>query len=380
LANRKEPEVSFFDEGDEPTRVESRTPRPRRRGGAPREPRPVRGPDRRTLLVRQGIAVGVGLLLIILIVLGVKGCTDSAKENALKDYNRDVTAVVTDSDRDVGRAFFQLLNGGAQQASDLQVQVNELRLAADEDLNRAKAFDVPDEMVPAQRNLELTLSLRAEGLRKIAEALPTALGRGQPAERAIESIAGEMQAFLASDVVYDTRVAPLIKQTLDEEGISGQRIADSQFMTDISWLSPETVANRLGAESGQQSTEVAPGTHGHGLSGVSVGDVTLQPSPAVNRVPVSGGGVTFTVSFENQGENDERSVRVTVTLRGGSRPITARRTVSQTTAGSPAEVEIPLGATPPIGQAVTAEVVVAAVRGEEKTDNNRQRYTIIFTR
>ncbi len=374
--------MSFFDEGDEPTRVESRTPRPRRRGGAPREPRPVRGPDRRTLLVRQGIALGVGLILIILIVLGVKGCTDSAQENALKDYNRDVTAVVTDSDRDVGRAFFQVLNGGAQQASDLQVQVNELRLAADEDLNRAEAFDVPDEMVPAQRNLELTLSLRAEGLRKIAEALPTALGRGQPAERAIETIGGEMQAFLASDVVYDMRVAPLIKQTLDEEGISGQRIADSQFMTDISWLSPETVANRLGAEaaSSGQSGEVAPGTHGHGLSSVAVGDVTLQPSPAVNRVPVSGGGVTFTVSFENQGENDERNVRVTVTLRGGSRPITARRTVSQTTAGSPAEVEIPLGATPPIGQAVTAEVVVAAVRGEEKTDNNRQRYTIIFTR
>ncbi len=374
--------MSFFDEGDEPTRVESRTPRPRRRGGAPREPRPVRGPDRRTLLVRQGIALGVGLILLILIILGVKGCTDSAQENALKDYNRDVTAVVTDSDRDVGRAFFQLLNGGAQQASDLQVQVNELRLAADEDLNRAEAFDVPDEMGPAQRNLELTLSLRAEGLRKIAEALPTALGRGQPAERAIETIGGEMQAFLASDVVYDMRVAPLIKQTLDEEGISGQRIADSQFMTDISWLSPETVANRLGAEAGSsgQSGEVAPGTHGHGLSSVAVGDVTLQPSPAVNRVPVSGGGVTFTVSFENQGENDERNVRVTVTLRGGSRPITARRTVSQTTAGSPAEVEIPLGATPPIGQAVTAEVVVAAVRGEEKTDNNRQRYTIIFTR
>ncbi len=372
--------MSFFDEGDEPTRVESRSSRPRRRGGPPREPRPVRGPDRRTVLVRQGIAVGVGLILLILIVLGVKGCTDSRKENALKDYNRDVTAVVTDSDRDVGRAFFQLLNGGARQASDLQVQVNELRLAADEDLNRAKKFDVPDEMQPAQRNLELVLGLRAEGLRKIADALPTALGRGQPAEQAIEGIAAEMQAFLASDVVYDVRVAPLIKQVLDEEGISGQRIADSQFMTDISWLSPETVANRLGAQSSSQSTEVAPGSHGHGLSSVSIGDTTLQPSPAVNRVAVGSGGVTFKVSFENQGENDERNVRVTVTLRGGSRPITARRTVSQTTAGSPAEVEIPLGSSPPIGQAVTAEVVVAAVRGEQKTDNNRQRYTIIFTR
>jgi hypothetical protein len=71
---------------------------------------------------------------------------------------------------------------------------------------------------------------------------------------------------------------------------------------------------------------------------------------------------------------------VTVTVRGGPRPITARKTVPQTKAGSPAEVEIPLGSTPPINQAVTADVVVSAVRGEQMTDNNRQRYTVIFTR
>ncbi len=377
--------MSFFDEGDEPTRAASRPARPpRRRGGSggPRDPQPPRGSaDRRTLLVRQGVAVGVGVLLLVLIVLGVKGCTDSRRENALKDYNRDVTAVVTDSDRDVGRAFFQVLSSGSQQPSDLQVQVNELRLAADEDLDRARGFDPPDDMRDADRNLQLVLGLRSGGLRKIADALPAALGRGQPAEQAIERIAGQMQAFLASDVVYDLRVAPLIKQVLDDNGIQGQRIADSQFMSDISWLSPDTVASRLGGEgTGSSTREVAPGTHGHGLSSVAVGDTTLQPSPAVNRVAVGSGGATFTVGFENQGENDERNVRVTVTVRGGNNPITARKTVTQTKAGSPAEVEIPLGAAPPIGQAVTAEVVVAAVRGEEKTDNNRQRYTVIFTR
>jgi hypothetical protein len=377
--------VSFFDEGDQPTRAASRPSRPPRRrggGGGPREPRPSRGgPDRRTLLVRQGVAVGVGVLLLILIVLGVKGCTDSRRENALKDYNRDVTAVVADSDRDVGRAFFQVLSSGSQQPSDLQVQVNELRLAADEDVKRARALDAPDDMQAADRNLQLVLGLRADGLRKIADALPTALGRGQPAEQAVERIAGQMQGFLASDVVYDLRVAPLIKQVLDGNGIQGQRIADSQFMNDISWLSPDTVAGRLGADAtGSGRREVAPGTHGHGLSSVSVGETTLQPSPAVNRVAVGGGGATFTVGFENQGENDERNVRVTVTVRGGNSPITARKTVAQTKAGSPAEVEIPLGSAPPIGQAVTAEVVVAAVRGEEKTENNRQRYTVIFTR
>jgi hypothetical protein len=70
---------------------------------------------------------------------------------------------------------------------------------------------------------------------------------------------------------------------------------------------------------------------------------------------------------------------VTISVRGSGKTISARKTVAQTKAGSPAEVDIPLGQTPPIGTA-TVQVAVAAVRGEQKTDNNRQSYTVIFTR
>jgi hypothetical protein len=303
---------------------------------------------------------------------------NSSRTNALKDYNREVTSVITSSDRDVGRAFFQLLSNGNAQGRDLQVQVNQLRLAADEDARKARGFSVPGDMKAAHDKLLLVLDLRAGALRRIADLLPTALGRGQPAQQAIERTAGQMQAFLASDVVYKVRVAPLIKQTLDDKGITGQRIADSQFMTDISWLSPNTVADRLNADAAAQSAAPAPGLHGHGLTSVAVGTNTLQPSPVVNRVPASS-NVTFRVTFQNQGDNDERNVRVTVTVRGAGRTITARKTVAQTKAGSPAQVDIPLGQAPPVGTA-TVEVVVAAVRGEQKTDNNRQRYTVIFTR
>jgi hypothetical protein len=372
--------LSFFDEGDEPTRETSRSPRPRRGGdGGGRPPRePVRHPDRQTVRTRQAVAGGVVLLVLILLALGVRGCVNSSRESALKDYNREVTTVITSSDRDVGRAFFQLLSNGAAQGRDLQVQVNQLRLAADEDARRARGFDAPGDMKAAQDKLLLVLDLRAGALRRIADLLPTALGRGQAAQQAIERIAGQMQAFLASDVVYKLRVAPLIKQTLDEKGVTGQRIADSQFMTDISWLSPNTVADRLGSDAAAESQTPAPGLHGHGLTSVAVGDNTLQPSPVVNRVPASS-NVTFRISFQNQGENDERNVRVTVTVRGAGRTITVRKTVAQTKAGSPAQVDIPLAQAPPVGTA-TVEVVVAAVRGEQKTDNNRQRYTVIFTR
>jgi hypothetical protein len=378
--------VSFFDEGDEPTRV-TRQPRARRSGGGgsgggggenrpPREP--VRRPDRQTVRIRQAVGLGVGILLVIVVVFGVKGCVSSRTDNALKAYNRDVTSVVTSSDRDVGQAFFQLLGNGSQQGQDLQVQVNQLRLAADEDARRARGFDVPGDMKPAHDKLLLTLDLRAEGLRKVAADLPVALGRGQPARTAVGRIAGNMQYFLASDVVYDARVAPLIKEALDKAGVTGQRIPDSRFMPSVSWLSPAFIAQKIGASAGAPNQPPAPGLHGHGLTSVAVGSNTLQPSPVVNRVPATG-RVTFHVTFQNQGDNPENDVRVTVTVRGSGKTITARKTIAQTKAGSPAEVDIPLGQTPPIGTA-TVDVAIAPVRGEQKTDNNRQRYTVIFTR
>ena len=278
--------LSFFDEGDEPTRVRTRAARPRRpatsRGPAP--------PDRQTARTRQAIALGGLIVLLILIVLGVNGCLNSRKDNALKDYNRNVTAVIDDSDSAVGKAFFQLMANAARNSQDLQVQINQLRVNADEDVKRAKGFSVPGDMAAAQRNLELVLNLRREGLAKIADLVPSALGRGQTSQNAINHIAGEMQLFLASDVVHAERVAPLIQQGLDKNGIKGQQIAGSRFVPDVAWLSPATITTRLGRSSGTGTTGTfQPGLHGHGLLSTAVGATVLQPKApgVVNRVPAS---------------------------------------------------------------------------------------------
>ncbi len=333
--------------------------------------------------MRRGVAFGAGALLLILLVVGVRGCLDSRTQRSLKDYNRDVTAVISDSDREVGRAFFQLLGSGSRRGNDAVVSVQQLRLAADEHVSRARAFDVPGDMRAAHDKLALVLNLRAGALNKIAKRLPAAYGDGQPRDQAVKLITGEMQAFLSSDIVYKLRVAPLIKESLDDNGIEGQQISDTRFLPSVTWLSETTVGQRLGGEVGGSAGadgEVKPGLHGHGLESVAVGPTTLQPSPTVNRVQAAADGVIFTVRFANQGDNDERSVRVNVRLKGGASNIPARRTVAQTKAGSPAEVAIPLGKPPPFGSAVTVDVSIAAVPGEKKTDNNRQSYTVLFQR
>jgi hypothetical protein len=374
--------VSFFDddEPDEPTRV-TRPARPRRTAAAGRARTATGGPPPDLARRRQAVLLGTLAIVLILLIIGVNSCLDSRHDRGLRDYNRQVSSIVESSDNQVSRQLFDVLEGGGA-ANDLQVAVNQVRLVAEEDVKRAKSLDIPDDMKPAQRNLELVLNLRADGVQKIADEMPTALSTQAGAQEALRKVAGEMQAFLASDVVYSQRVAPLIKQALDDNNISGQRIAESHFLPSLGWLDAGQVAQRLNpdAAAGTETKDgiVAPGLHGHGLVSVAVGNVTLQPGEVVNRIPASQAR-TFDIVFANQGENDEQNVRVTIKITGAGKPISVSKTVNQTRAGTNAEVPITLNSTPPTGRAVTIEVQVRPVPGEEKTDNNRQTYTALFT-
>ena len=84
--------LSFFDEDDEPRRT---TPRPRRgrtSGGGV-------ATDSQTLMIRRAVAAGLGVLILVLLVFAIKSCRDSAHENALRDYNRQISAIGNDSAR-----------------------------------------------------------------------------------------------------------------------------------------------------------------------------------------------------------------------------------------------------------------------------------------
>jgi hypothetical protein len=122
-----------------------------------------------------------------------------------------------------------------------------------------------------------------------------------------------------------------------------------------------------------------PGLHGSGLDSTNYGDVTLQPG-VTNRLTYEP-GTGFVVNFTNQGENDEFDVKVTLRItREGGDPITTSTTIPQVAAGESATAELPLEEQPPLDTAVEIRVNVAAVPGEEKTDNNRSVYPALFSR
>jgi hypothetical protein len=371
--------MSFFDD-DEPTRVSSGPRRP----AEPRRPeaRPATAgggpPDQQTARTRQLVAVGVALVILLVLGLAIKGCRDSRKERALKDYNRDVATIISASNEEVSKPFFELLSSGDVSNSDLAVQVNQLRLNAEEGVKRARDLDVPGEMQDAHQNVMLTLNLRAGGLEKIAQKLDRAQGRGQQAEQATEQIAGQMQAFLASDVIWSQRAAPLIVDALDDAGIGGQTVEKSQFLPGYTWLAPQTVAAAIGGQASGANGAVAPGLHGHGIISTKIGNAALEPSPASTTVPAKA-PANVTVTFQNQGDNVERDVEVQVRLTApGTKAVTAKKTVNTTQPGEQSDVTIPLTTVPSAGTAAELTVRVGGVPGEKNLDNNRQTYTVLF--
>jgi hypothetical protein len=373
--------LSFFDEDDEPRRT---TPRPRRA-------RPAGGgvatsTDSQTLLIRRAVAGALILLLVVLLGIVVNSCRSSAHKNSLRDYNRQISAIGADSAKQVGAPFFQLLTeGGAPQ--DLETNISSYRVQAEQQYDQAARLDVPSDMKGAQQSALIALEWRRDGLERIATQIRTALGdEGEAADAAIKDIAGQMEVFMASDVAWETRVAPFIKNALDEGGVTGQRIGASQFLTNSDWIQPETIASVLdqqlssgGAGGGGSGEPTGPGLHGTGIDSTTYGDVTLQPG-VTNRLTFEP-NQPFVVKFTNQGENDEFDIKVTVriTVEDGS-PITLSTTVPKLAPQETATVELPLDRTPPTGSAVTIRTTVARVPGEEKLDNNRSEYPALFER
>src|SRR5215213_2508971 len=130
--------LSFFDEDDEQTSARRRAPRPRRT--TPAASSGGSGIDSQTLMMRRAIAIGGGLLLLVLLVVLVNACQDSRHKNALRDWNREATALVQQSDSDVGAAFFdQLRQSSSQSPEDLSFQVLSLRAEAEKQLERGEA-------------------------------------------------------------------------------------------------------------------------------------------------------------------------------------------------------------------------------------------------
>jgi len=328
-------------------------------------------------MVRRSVGLGAAVVAIIVLVFGINSCLDSRKERAFEDYASDVRSLTQASSQISDRLFTLLSKPSRSDALDVQTQVNAERAEAEQLVQRAQSTDHPDELNDSNGWLVEAFKFRADAIKRIAAQLPAALGDERDSRAAINSIAGQMQALLASDVIYLQRTLPDLSSAYDERGIE-ERFPTDRFLPDLGWLDPQTVETRL-SRVGGTSSAATPGLHGTGVQGVTVEPAgTVLNESGINRVPV-GSNLAFDVKIQNQGESDETNVAVSVSITDGDR-INVDQTIPRIAAGQEQTVSIPISKTPSTESVSNVTVEVAPVPGEGTRDNNRVRYQVAFAK
>ncbi|MGK2879010.1 MAG: CARDB domain-containing protein [Solirubrobacterales bacterium] len=333
--------------------------------------------EHQAVMQRRAIAGGLIVLFLIVVVLLGKGCQSARQENAIKDFVKQTNSIITQSNQ-VSRDFFSLLRDpGDASATDIETSVNVQRSQASELVRQADDLSASGEdLTAAKQYLVETLEFRRDGLTEISELIGQALG-DQDAEAATERIAANMQQFLTSDVIYSQRAYAYMNQAVKDKDIEGVSLPASQFLPSLEWLDPaqvEDIFNR--ARGGTSDTAATPGTHGTGITGV-----TVQPSGAAlaeGGTNNLSGAKQLEVNVQNQGENDETDVVVTYAISGAGTTIRQNKTIPAISAGDTTKVTLPLTKIPAAGASATLKVEVKKVPGEENLDNNSQTFKVSF--
>jgi len=335
-----------------------------------RRGRPPRRPERQQILIRRGLALGAGLLVLILIALGVRGCLNARKHRALSDYAGSVSQIVEETQRTSKRFFGKLSDPGKLSVTEFVAEVNADRSAMDNYVSRIDSLDTPGDMSSAQDALELVYELRGAAMTRIADRMSTALG-DVGSKKATEAITRQMGVLAASDVLYAEIAKPEIDGVLADNGIEGDDVPKSEFVPDgTKWLDEGEVSSALGSVSGSSGGAATPGVHGLGLLGASINGTELSSeettSVSAEETP------EVEVRVQNQGESTENGITVSVTVNGN----TLTGEINSIEAGAEESATIPL--TPaPRGKA-TLEVEAEPVPGEEISENNEASYTVVF--
>lgn len=353
---------------------------------APAEPGARRyGADRqRQYLVRRFMALGVGVLILILLLLGIRGCLDARKERGFENYVRDLDAIVVESNQ-LSDTFFGRLQGqdsaqgggqgGGGSDLELEAQIGGDRNTAEQLLERVEGLDTPGELEGAQDELVQAFELRRDGLEGIADQISTALGQeGQ--NEAVNAIANDMKEFLGSDVLY-ARARADILSVLQEEEITGE-VDTSVFLPDPveEWLDPVQLTTVI---SGAGAAEVDCQVCGTELLSTTLnpGGVVLTPD-SLNTVTLGDDPPEIDVEVQNGGDSEINGLVINFELTGGTEPIQGETTIDRIASGGVETATLAFETEPETGVELSLEVNVVPVAGETLTDNNTSIYPIIF--
>jgi hypothetical protein len=372
-------DFDFFGEDEPPSWDEPRERPP----GPPRDRPPRRrgprfgGPNNLTPLLRLVALISLAILIVVLLVVWVEGCTTNQKNDRYRAYLTDIAEVGNASAR-LGQQVSTTLLAPAPKLEDLDAKLGGFTQTAEGQVARAQEIDAPGPLHTSHEGAIEALRFRVNGLRGLQTALQETAD-ATDASVAGEQLAVQMQRLLASDILWTDSFRGPAEATLVNESVEGLDIPNSEFVAADDLATPEALAAIW-----QRIQGAADGGTPTGLHGSSIASVKALPSGTVLSTTTETtllvtDELAFEVGVENSGDSQEVQIKVTLTIPKTPDPIVQTKTIPLIDPGETVPVLFKVGTLVPFGETVSVKVDVDPVPGETRTTNNTAEYPVIFS-
>jgi len=372
-------DFDFFEEEDapaweEPEGTEPLPPTERgRRGGGSRL-----GPPRNlTPLLRLIGLIALAILIVVLLVVWVEGCTEDAKRERNQTYLAEIGAIGNASAK-LGQQLSTLLTTPGLNQEDLDAKLGGYAQTADNQVQRAQNLNPPGPMVGPNTGAVESLRYRANGLRGLQTAFQETVDETD-ASAAGELLLVRTQRLLASDIIWTDSFQAPAATVLQEEGIEGLDVPSSEFVTGDDLVSQSSLAAIWQRIQGASTDGTPTGLHGNQIASVkALPSGQLLSTTTETTIKVTD-DLAFEVGVTDSGESQEVRVKVTLTIPKQPEPIVKTQTIPLIDPGETKTLTFQVGALVPFGEQTTVQVDVEPVPGETNTSNNSYEYPVIFT-
>jgi len=372
-------DFDFFDEEEAPTwqepeGYESQPPSERGRRGRGSGFRP---PRNLTPLLRLIGLIALAILVVVLLVVWVGGCTEQAKVDRNRTYLADIGAIGSASAR-LGQQVSTTLTTPGLNQEDLDAKLGGYVQTAENQTQQAENLNAPGAMEVPNAGAVEALRYRANGLRGLQAAFK------ETADETDASVAGQAlldqtRRLLASDVIWTDSFQEPAKVVLDDEGIEGLTVPSSEFVTTDDLVRQSSLAAIWQRIQGAATGGTTTGLHGSGIAYVKAlpsGQLLSTTTETTIKVTDE---LKFEVGVEDTGESQEVRIKVTLTIPKQPDSIVKTAVIPIIDQGETKAVTFTVGALVPFGEQTSVKVDVDPVPGETNTTNNTAEYPVIFT-
>ncbi|HEY7381502.1 MAG TPA: CARDB domain-containing protein [Gaiella sp.] len=377
-------DILDFDFVDDETQERTAPTRPSGdgvRGGG----RPPRGPQGPRLRAPQGITpllrliglIAFAIVVVVLLVVWVQGCSNDKQRDDYNAYMTDIGAVGSDSEQ-IGEELATLLTTPGLKQAVLEQKLAGFIQQQELDVQRAQDVDSPGPLTPAHEQAIEALQLRVSGMQGLLTTFKTTAS-AKDATAAGQRLSTQGSRLEASDVVWQDLFRAQATQVTLDEGVEGVTAPPSVFVQNAELYSTRSMTSIWQRVHGASTGGTPTGAHGSGLAYTKALPSGQQLSTSTETTIETSTELGFEVGVTNTGENQEVGVEVTLTIPKATSPIVRKGTIDVIDPGETKTVRFSELPEVDFGERTTVQVSVKPVAGETNTGNNSAEYPVIFS-